>query len=54
MSYYIASCGHPVPITCRECDRPAAPGVSDSQLAVLFRQTQWALDERRTTFPGAR
>lgn len=30
------------------------PGVTDSQLAVLLRQTQWALDEAAHDFPAGR
>ncbi len=33
---------------------PAAHGVTDSQLAVLLRQTQWALDEAAHDFPAGR
>ncbi len=29
-------------------------GVTDSQLAVLLRQTQWALDEAAHDFPAGR
>ncbi|MGH3905155.1 MAG: hypothetical protein ACRDTE_13350 [Pseudonocardiaceae bacterium] len=36
--------GQPEPIT----------GVTDSQLAVLLRQTQWALDEAAHDFPAGR
>lgn len=53
MSWYIGSCGHPVPTTCRACDHPAL-GVDDSQLAVLFRQLQWMLDDAAYDFPAGR
>ena len=54
MSSHVAECGHSVPISCPECERPAAPAVTDSQLAVLLRQAQWTLDEAAHHFPAGR
>ncbi len=33
---------------------PESTGVTDSQLAVLLRQTQWALDDAAHDFPAGR
>ncbi|MGH8573394.1 MAG: hypothetical protein ACREX8_12590 [Gammaproteobacteria bacterium] len=33
---------------------PGQSGVTDSQLAVLLRQTQWALDDAAHDFPAGR
>lgn len=33
---------------------PSSTGVTDSQLAVLLRQTQWTLDEAAHDFPAGR
>lgn len=33
---------------------PESRGVTDSQLAVLLRQAQWALDEAAYDFPAGR
>ncbi len=52
LNWYVASCGHPVPIHCSQCDPPPTNGVTDTQLAVLFRQTQWALDDAAYEFPA--
>jgi len=54
VTWYTGPCGHLVPITCHECDRPALGGVTDSQLAVLFRQLQWELDDAAYAFPPGR
>ncbi|MGH3905875.1 MAG: hypothetical protein ACRDTE_17100 [Pseudonocardiaceae bacterium] len=54
MSWFAAPCGHVAPISCRECDPPPTNGVTDSQLAVLFRQAQWVLDDAAHDFPAGR
>ena len=53
MSWYVGSCGHRVPTTCCACDH-RVPEVDDSQLAVLFCQMQWMLDEAAYDFPAGR
>lgn len=58
MNHWINRRGHLVPLACQECDAPESPAslpvINDSQLAVLFRQVQWALDEAAHQFPEGR
>lgn len=41
-------------LACPDSRPDHSTGVTDSQLAVLLRQTQWALDEAAHDFPAGR